>query len=175
MEIVVVRIGHRIKRDPRLTTHVALAARALGAKQIFVCGEKEEGILESIRDVAKRWGGKFPVQYAEGWKKTVKKLKKKRFCVVHATMYGEPIQKKIAQLRKKRKIALVVGSEKVPAEMYRLSDYNISVTNQPHSEVAALAIILHDIQRGKELEKKFPKAAIRITPTERGKKVKKKQ
>lgn len=175
MEIVVVRIGHRIGRDPRVTTHVALTARALGAKRILVCGEKEEGILNSIREAAKRWGGKFQVQYSESWKKTVKRLKKQGFCVVHATMYGEPIQKKAKKLQKKRKIAIVVGSEKVPSEMYWLSDYNVAVTNQPHSEVAVLAIILHTIQKGKELEKKFSNAKIKITPMARGKKVHKRE
>lgn len=175
MEIVVVRLGHRIGRDPRLTTHVALTARALGAKKIFVCGENEEGILESIRDVAKRWGGGFQLQYAEGWKKIIKMLQKQGFCVVHATMYGEPIQKKATALRKKRKIAIVVGSEKVPRDMYWLADYNVSITSQPHSEVAALAIILHELQRGKELEKKFPHAQIQIAPMVRGKKVHKRE
>jgi tRNA (cytidine56-2'-O)-methyltransferase len=175
MEIVVIRLGHRIGRDPRLTTHVALTARALGARKIVVCGEKEEGILNSIRDLSKRWGGKFQVQYSESWKKPVKTLKKKGYCIVHATMYGEPIQKKAKKLEKKRKIAIVVGSEKVPSEMYWLSDYNIAVTSQPHSEVAALAIILHEIQRGKELEKKFSNATIKIKPMARGKKVNKRE
>ncbi len=171
MEIVVVRMGHRVGRDPRLTTHVALAARALGAKKIFICGEKEEGILESIRKAAKRWGGRFQAPYSESWRKTVKNLQKRGYCIVHATMYGEPIQKIASKLRKKHKIALVVGSEKVPKEMYQLADYNVSVTSQPHSEVAALAIVLHTIQKGKELDRKFPNAKIRITPLARGKKV----
>ena len=34
--IAVLRIGHRINRDKRITTHCALVARAFGAKKIFI-------------------------------------------------------------------------------------------------------------------------------------------
>lgn len=172
MELVVVRLGHRIERDKRVTTHVALTARALGCKTVFLCGEKDQGVLQSVRDVAKRWGGRFSVRYAVSWKKTVKTLKKRGFCIVHATMYGEPVQK-IVQKIKKNKIAIIVGAEKVPIQAYQYADHNVSVTNQPHSEVAALAIVLHELQHGKELNKTFSHARIRIKPSKTGKNVSK--
>ena len=34
--ITILRIGHRISRDKRITTHVALVARAFGADNILV-------------------------------------------------------------------------------------------------------------------------------------------
>jgi len=34
--ITVLRIGHRISRDKRITTHVALVARAFGADKILI-------------------------------------------------------------------------------------------------------------------------------------------
>ena len=34
--IIVLRIGHRIGRDKRITTHVALVARAFGANEIII-------------------------------------------------------------------------------------------------------------------------------------------
>jgi tRNA (cytidine56-2'-O)-methyltransferase len=34
--ITVLRIGHRLGRDKRITTHVALVARAFGANKILV-------------------------------------------------------------------------------------------------------------------------------------------
>ena len=36
--IVVLRLGHRLKRDERLSTHVGLASRALGADKIIYSG-----------------------------------------------------------------------------------------------------------------------------------------
>ena len=165
----VLRLGHRLKRDERLSTHVGLVARALGADEIIYSGERDKGILESIRKTAKNWGGSFKVRYEENWKSVIKKYKKKRFKIVHLTMYGEPIKKVISKIRKEKNILVLVGSGKVPGQVYMVSDYNIAITSQPHSEVAALAIFLHEYSKGKE--KKFSKAKIRIAPQERGKKV----
>ncbi len=169
--IKILRLGHRQKRDERLSTHVGLAARALGAGEVIYSGEEDRGIIESVNSVAKRWGGKFEVHYENNWKKVVENAKKKKFCIVHLTMYGTPLKKRMRKIRKNKNIMVVVGSEKVPYEMYQMADFNISVTNQPHSELAALAIFLHELQRGKELEKKFPKAKISIVSQEKGKMV----
>jgi tRNA (cytidine56-2'-O)-methyltransferase len=86
-----------------------------------------------------------------------------------------PVEKEISGIRacyrKCRKLVIVVGSEKVPREMYELADWNVSVTSQPHSEVAALAVFLHEFLQGKELDKKFTKSQVKITPQARGKRV----
>ncbi|MBI4170885.1 MAG: tRNA (cytidine(56)-2'-O)-methyltransferase [Candidatus Aenigmarchaeota archaeon] len=169
--ITVLRMGHRQKRDERLSTHVGLAARALGADEIIYSGEEDRGLIESVNAVAQRWGGKFSARYDGNWKGIIKKYKKKKFCIVHLTMYGISLKKKIGKIKKNKKILVIVGSEKVPPEVYQLADFNLAVTNQPHSEVAALAIFLHEYFKGKELDKKFPKAKIRIVPQGRGKKV----
>ena len=41
--ITVLRLGHRVSRDKRTTTHVALAARAFGADKMLV-SEKDEAL-----------------------------------------------------------------------------------------------------------------------------------
>ncbi|MCL2143761.1 MAG: tRNA (cytidine(56)-2'-O)-methyltransferase, partial [Methanomassiliicoccaceae archaeon] len=43
---------------------------------------------------------------------------------------------------------VIVGAEKVPPEVYERSDHNISVGNQPHSEIAALSIFLYEVTQG---------------------------
>ncbi|MBU0635917.1 tRNA (cytidine(56)-2'-O)-methyltransferase [Candidatus Micrarchaeota archaeon] len=172
MDIAVVRLGHRIGRDVRTTTHVCLTARALGAKQVIVCGDNQTGLLQTVRKIVKKWGGAFKIQYSGSDRKAIKTLQKQGYCAIHATMYGQPIQTIQKKIWKKRKIAIVVGAEKVPKEIYQLADYNVSVTNQPHSEIAALAIILDQLQHGKELTKKFSKPKIKIVPSARNKKVK---
>ena len=65
----------------------------------------------------------------------------------------------------------MVGAQKGPAPIYGLADANIAVTGQPHSEIAALALFLHELFEGKELHKKFPHAEMEISPQARGKKV----
>lgn len=164
----VLRLGHRLKRDERVSTHVGLVARAFGAGEIIYSGEKDEGVVTSVKLVTKKWGGSFKVRHEKSWKGVIKKYKKNKFSVVHMTMYGLPIKKRIRTLRKIKNLLILVGSEKVPGEVYAAADYNIAVTNQPHSEVAALAVFLHEYFKGKE--KKFKKAKIRIIPQERGKK-----
>lgn len=167
--IAVLRLGHRIDRDKRISTHVALVARAFGADKIYVDAD-DVTLKRNIEDVTNRFGGDFEIETGINWKKLVKNWSGK---VVHLTMYGVPVNKVISEIRKEKDILVVVGSEKVPAEMYSLADYNVSISNQPHSEVSALAIFLDRYSKGKWLKKKF-NGVIEIIPDERGKKVLKK-
>ncbi len=81
-EIIVIRYGHRDVRDYRVTSHCALVSRALGAKEIIVCGDKDESMKKSVDDVTKRWGGPFKVSFEEDWRDVFKKLRKKRFMFI---------------------------------------------------------------------------------------------
>jgi len=64
---------------------------------------------------------------------------------------------------------IIVGSERVEPEFYELADYNVGITNQPISEVSALAVFLHEYFEGKELDFKFENAKIIFNPSKRGK------
>lgn len=170
MEIHVLRLGHRLPRDERISTHVALVARAFGAKSMVYTGQHDSGLEDSARRICKSWGGDFNVTYSKTYKPIIRKYKDDGFTIVHLTMYGLPVQKLKGKLKKISKILLIVGSEAVPGDVYQLSDYNVSVTNQPHSEVAALAISLDRMLGGKELEGLDFGGKMRIVPCERGKK-----
>ena len=167
MKVWVLRLGHRIGRDHRLTTHVVLTARALGCNGIILSGEKEDSIIENIDKVVKNWGNHFEVKYEKNWRNVINNWKGK---TIHLTMYGLPIQDKIDKIRKSKNTLVIVGSEKVPSEVYQLVDFNIAVTSQPHSEVGSLAVFLDKLFKGKELEKRFKNAKIKIIPQKRGKK-----
>jgi len=167
-EVCVLRLGHRPERDQRVTTHVGLAARALGARGMYLAG-RDAGIVAGIRDVVERWGGDFFIEDGISWKKCIREWKGSGGIVVHLTMYGEPVREREAELRGKGRILVVVGSEKVPGEVYTLADYNIAITNQPHSEVAGLAVFLDRLFQGEELGGEFPGGRIRIVPSQRGK------
>jgi tRNA (cytidine56-2'-O)-methyltransferase len=174
-EIVVLRWGHRPQRDARLTTHVALTARALGASGFLLSDVVDKKIKETVEKVARNWGGKFFFEMGTGWKRAVKDWKTQGGVVVHLTAYGENMEtsdvlQRIRRLR--RKVLLLVGCQKVPAEFFsaEVSDFNVAVGNQPHSECAALAVFLDRFFEGKELAKEYRKAKIKILPQERGKK-----
>jgi tRNA (cytidine56-2'-O)-methyltransferase len=168
--IRILRIGHRYVRDYRTLTHLCLVSRALGAEAAYL-EEIDDGLLEGIREVNEAWGGDFQVLRVPSWRSAITEAKKEGRTVIHLTMYGIPIQDKVEELRKKSKFLVAVGGPKVPAEAYKLADYNIAVSSQPHSEIAALAIVLHELQAGEELKKEFGPAKMKIIPSEKGKKV----
>lgn len=170
-ELVVVRLGHRIFRDVRTTTHCALVSRVFGAKEIVITGECEESLEKTVLDMNQAFGGDMKVHFTgEKVGKVIKDLQKKGFCVVHLTMYGELFDEKMVEkLKVKDKVAVVIGAEKVPREVYEMADYNVSVGSQPHSEVAALGIVLYELnQRTFPVLKKGKKT---IIPQARGKRV----
>jgi len=170
MEIEVLRIGQRIVRDDRVTTHVALVARSFGAQKIYM-DEVNPEIKHTISDINKTWGGNFKIEIISEWKKIVKEKKNAAVKIVHLTMYGQNINNVETKIRNEDKIMIVVGAEKVPREIYELADYNVAVGSQPHSEVSALGVLLDRIQQGKQFEFKFENPERTIIPQEQGKDV----
>jgi len=175
-KILVLRWGHRLIRDARLTTHVALAARALGADGIIISDIEDPKIEETTMKISRNWGGKFSFKMGTKWQTVLKEWKDKGDIVVHLTTYGENIQTSnvLERIRKTEKdVMLIVGSQKVPREFYteQVSDYNVAIGNQPHSECASLAVFLDRYFQGKELARDFEDAKVKIVPQRRGKKL----
>jgi tRNA (cytidine56-2'-O)-methyltransferase len=170
MKIEVLRIGQRLVRDDRVTTHVTLVSRAFGASKIYMYDANPE-IRDTISKVNKMWGGDFKVEIIENWKDIIKIKRNDLFKIVHLTMYGENINTVQDQIRKEEKILIIVGAEKVPREAYDMADYNIAIGNQPHSEISALAILLDRILEGRQLQKKYIGGEREIIPTKKGKNV----
>jgi len=175
-KIVVLRWGHRPIRDARLTTHVALAARAFGADGIIISDIQDQKIQETIEKINRNWGGKFLFTMGTKWQTVLREWKAKGGIVVHLTAYGENIQTSdvLERVRKTEKdIMLLVGSQKVPCRFYteQISDYNVAIGNQPHSECASLAVFLDRYFNGRELARNFENAKIKIIPQQRGKKL----
>lgn len=161
--ITVLRMGHRPQRDKRVTTHVCLVARAFGADNIIVDGP-DERIKKTVESVVDQWGGDFSIAF-QPWRTALDHWKGR---IVHLTMYGLPLEEKIDEIRKIKTVLVVVGAEKVPREIFDRADYNISITNQPHSEVAALALFLDRYFQGAQLQKDF-EGKLTIIPHERKK------
>lgn len=169
--VIVLRYGHRYFRDYRVTTHCCLVARAFGAEKILIEGESDAKIIESVQKINKNWGGKFEVVFVPAWREIVEQHKKEGFILVHLTVYGEKLEKRIKDIKEKEKILVLIGSQKVEKAVYALSEHNISITNQPHSEIAALSVFLDRLFEGENIEKKFLNARISVVPSIKGKKV----
>lgn len=167
-KIVLLRLGHRPERDKRITTHVGLTARLLGAEGMLLASN-DPGIVKSLEDVVKRWGGDFYVKNNVNFRQEIEDWKTKDGKICHLSMYGINLPTVTDELKKCDRLMIVVGAEKVPPEIYQLADWNVAVGNQPHSEVAALAITLDRIADCEPLERSFPDAELKIFPTEKGK------
>jgi len=171
----VLRWGHR-PRDLRVTTHVALTARAFGASGLILSDVEDEKVEKSIIKVKELWGGNFFFKMGIPWRKAVEEWRKNNGIVVHLTMYGENIASSnvLQRIKDTRKnVLLIIGSQKVPRIFFspEVSDFNVAIGNQPHSEIAAIAVFLDRFFEGKELTKEFKNAKLRIIPSERTKKV----
>ena len=170
-DIWIMRIGHRPERDKRVTTHVALSSRALGARGIYVDTEdpklEDPKLEENIRSVVDRFGGDYTIRTGVTWREATKDFKGK---VVHLTMYGSRVDEVLPKIPRDEDIMIIVGAEKVPPEVYQRADFNVSVGNQPHSEIAALAIFLDRFTEGKALYEDR-NGKLTVVPNERGKTV----
>jgi tRNA (cytidine56-2'-O)-methyltransferase len=172
LAILVLRIGHRLVRDDRATTHLFLAARALGADIAVYSGQKDMGVENSLEKVKKAWGGSFKLEYTHSWKRFLEDHRSQGWKIIHLTMYGLPIESTIEAIRSNPADKIVVvGGPKVPSGVYEIADWNLSVTSQPHSEISALSVFLHEFFKGNELSKEFSNGELRITPQVKGKKV----
>ncbi|MER5191565.1 MAG: tRNA (cytidine(56)-2'-O)-methyltransferase [Candidatus Nitrosocosmicus sp.] len=172
-EVAVLRIGHRLVRDDRTTTHAILVSRAFGSNTMYMTDVDEE-IKNTINKVNDSWGGlnEFNLEIIDNWKKLIKEWKEKQGKIIHLTMYGLQINEVIDEIKLlEQKILVIIGAEKVPKEIYFLADYNISIGNQPHSEIAALAIFLDRLFEGKQFDRGFSDGKMKIIPSDKGKNV----
>ncbi|MEF8812786.1 MAG: tRNA (cytidine(56)-2'-O)-methyltransferase [Halovenus sp.] len=170
-DVAVLRLGHRPGRDERITTHVGLTARALGADRVVLAGAAASR-ADTVVDITDRFGGPFaaettdsPDQVMAAWEGAI----------VHLTMYGLPIQDVEADIRDRfadgTPLLVVVGAGKVPWAAYDRAAYNVAVTNQPHSEIASLAVFLDRLFEGEELDREWVDADQVVVPQAEGKRI----
>jgi tRNA (cytidine56-2'-O)-methyltransferase len=137
----VLRLGYRKGRDPRITTHLALVARALGADGFLLAGDKDQEMFDNLNSVSERFGGRLDTDHVSGLSH-LRRHVENGGVAVHLTMYGEPFRQAIPKVRRDKPLLIVVGGAKVPGDVYKICQHNVAVGNQPHSEVAALALFM---------------------------------
>ncbi len=164
--LMVLRMGHRFFRDSRVTTHVCLTARALGADGVIIADREDKALEATIGEVVRRFGGNFSIESGKPWRKTIRDWSDEGGKVVHLTAYGLRLPDVIQEVNNANGgILVVVGSEKMPGEVFKLADWNVSVTNQPMSEVAALAVFLDWHLQHRAFDKVFPNGQVEIIPS----------
>ena len=173
----VLRLGYRLGRDPRITTHLALVSRALGADRFLLAGDEDSKMFENLESVADRFGSGTSCEHVQGPMGWLRRFVEEDAgdgepgVAVHLTMYGEPFRQAIPRIRRDRPMVVIVGGAKVPGDVYKYSQYNLAVGNQPHSEVAALALFLDAWHGESGSERSFDDARLIIQPTASGKRV----
>jgi len=168
--IAVLRLGHRIGRDKRITTHVALVARTFGADTIYIT-TKDQSIEDNIQSIAKRWGNTtFSIETGVKAKQIINNWNGQ---IIHLTMYGQQLKEALPRIDTTKDTLIIIGAEKVPAYIYQEADINVAVGNQPHSEVAALAIFLDRLTQGSWEDATHHDGALYIEPNPKGKTVRK--
>jgi Uncharacterized protein conserved in archaea len=154
-----------------MTTHVGLTARALGADQVIFPDNATQSV-ETVTDIVTRFGGPFDVKRTDALNRVIREWSG---TVVHLTMYGERVQDVTERIRDtclhKESLLIIIGGEKVPSDVYEWADWNVAVTNQPHSEVAGLAVFLDRLFRGQELDEEWTDAEHVVIPQASGKRV----
>jgi tRNA (cytidine56-2'-O)-methyltransferase len=156
---------------------VALTARALGASRFIIADLKDPKVKETIEKVMDSWGGDFMFEMGQSWRTVVKEWRKKNGVTVHLTAYGENIQTSDVMKRVRmtgKDVLVIVGSQKVPAGFFSesVSDFNVAVGNQPHSECSSLAVFLDRFFEGQELSEDYiSNTKKKIVPQARGKRV----
>lgn len=173
MRIEILRLSHRIQRDPRLSTHVSLTARAFLASKLFYSGNKDSSLENSVNKATEQFGGIFEIEYIKDPIKLIREKKKDDYLIAHLTVYGLKLNSIIKRIKDHEKFLIIVGGEKVQPEIFQLADFNISITSQPISEVSALAVFLHELNDGKELDFDFKDSKIKIIPNAKGKQIEK--
>jgi tRNA (cytidine56-2'-O)-methyltransferase len=151
---------------------VCLTARALGAEGLILADVVDGALEKTVQNVCRRFGGRFEIRMGEPWGRVARKWKADGGEIVHLTVYGLPLPQVVDAIKASPAPKLViVGASKVPSEAYELATWNVAITNQPISEVSALALFLDRYFEGREFSLDFENPELKIVPLERGKKV----
>ena len=167
MNLEILRLSHRIARDKRVSTHLALTSRALLANKLYYSGQKDSSLEDSIKKINNKFGSNFKIEHIKNPISLIKEKKKQGITILHLTVYGLELKKQLYNIKKLKKLLIIIGSEHVPSQYYEIADINLAITNQPHSELSSLAILLYELNKDKNIN--FKNAKIEIKPSEKGK------
>ena len=100
--VIILRLGYRRGRDPRITTHLALVARALGAQKFLFSGDEDEKMEDNISSVNQRFGGDMEIEHIKSPMAWLRRFVEQGLdgnppgVAVHLTMYGASFREAVS-------------------------------------------------------------------------------
>ena len=147
---------------------MGLAARAFGASSIIFTTPKNSRVVRYFKGLSARWGGNFNVEFTNDWRKELDV--KKNYKVVYLTRFGVPIRSVESILRTYKNLVVVVSTTDNKSAIRR-ADFNVSISTQPHTNISAISVFLHEFYSGRELALHFENARYKVVPAARGMRV----
>lgn len=144
---------------------ICLAARAFGAANVTFVGKKSPKIDRYFKALNRKWGGSFAVSFTNDWEGYL--ADKKNYKTIYLTRYGTPISKVEYSLKTYKNILVIVTLSESIKSLYNMSDFNVSISTQPHCAAAAIAVFLHTFYQGRELAMHFENAQLKVVPETR--------
>ncbi|MDE1832845.1 MAG: tRNA (cytidine(56)-2'-O)-methyltransferase [Candidatus Micrarchaeota archaeon] len=166
--ITVLSIG---EGDYRVRLNMCLTARAFGAAKIVFIGRRDGRISKYIARLNSKWGGMFKVDFSSNAGNTIRSFSK--YKKIYLTMFGTPLKQVEYMLKTYKNILLIVTARDWEGQLAKLTDFNVSITNQPHAQVASIAIFLHEFFNGRELAIQFQNAKYKAIPKPKGAQIRK--
>jgi len=166
--ITVLSIG---EGNYRVRLNMCLTARAFGAARIVFIGSRDSRLVGYIGKLNYKWGGAFKVDFSTNAAKAIKSFNK--YKKIYLTMFGVPLKQVEYTLKTYKNILLIVTAKDWEASLSKLTDFDVSITTQPHAQVASIAIFLHEFFNGRELAVQFQNARYKIVPKPKGAQIRK--
>lgn len=119
-----------------------------------------------MRSISSKWGGNFSIEFQDDYRTVLRSSS--NYKKVYLTRYGTPMQNVLYTMKTYRNLLLIVTDTEAVTSMFSNADFCISITDQPHSTSAAIAVFLHAFFSGRELAMHFENARYKVIPSERG-------
>lgn len=156
-----------IGKEPyQSNSELCLVARAFGAAGVTFSSRKDQRLIKYMQQTNNKWGGSFAVDFESNYMKMLGQ--ESSYKKVYLTRYGVPLQDIIGTLRTYKNLLLIVTEKETFDPAYARSDFNVSITDQPHSSTSAIAVFLHEFYSGRELAMHFENARYKVVPSEQG-------
>lgn len=141
---------------------LCMTARALGASDITFTCRKSPKLVDEVRKLNWKWGGKFDVHFTDNYRKHLDSVGK-NYKLVYLTRFGTPLSKISYPIKTYKNLVLIITEREGIETIQKLADFNVSVSSQPHASISALAIFLHTFYNGRELAIRFGHPHYRIS------------
>jgi len=139
-------------------------ARAFGASNIILNDKRNERLVRHAKNLCNKWGGVFDIYFTDDWRKVLKK--KRNYKSVYLTRFGMPINSKLSMIKTYKNLILIVTMNETYKPVFECSDFNVSITPQPHTNASAIATFLYSFYTGRELALRFKNAKLKVMPSE---------